>query len=62
VPAKQNYIYVKVKIFDDKLVEETEAFGVQLSIPDHHKSNGVQLGTPSLATVFIKDGKVINFE
>lgn len=47
---------VIVRIADDKLVEGTEAFGVQLVVPDHHKHNGVKLGNPSLATVFIKDG------
>ena len=52
-------VYIKVRIFDDILVEGTEAFGVQLSIPDHHKSNGVELGVTSRATVFIKDGEVV---
>ena len=51
-------IYIKVQIFDDKLLEGTEAFGVQLSIPNHHKANGVKLGDPSGVTVFIKDGMV----
>ena len=59
VPGNQNVIYIKVRIFDDKLVEGTEAFGVQLSIPDHHKANGVKLEDPSRATVFIKDGNII---
>ena len=61
VPANQNVILAKVRIFDDTLVEETEAFGVQLYIPDHHKVNGVKLGNPSHTTVFIKDGKVAVF-
>ena len=56
VPPHMSVIYIKVGIFDDKLVEGTEAFGVQLSLPDHHKANGVKLGDPSRATVFIKDG------
>ena len=47
---------VRVRIFDDKLVEGTETFGVKLVVPDHHIPNGVKLGNPSLATVFIKDG------
>ena len=59
VPGHQNVIYIKVKIFDDILVEGKEAFGVQLSIPDHHKASGVKLGNPSRATVFIKDGNNI---
>ena len=29
-----------------------------LYIPDHHKENGVQLGDPSHAVIFIKDGKM----
>ena len=52
-------VYIKVQIFDDKLLEGTEAFGVQLSIPNHHKTNGVKLGDPSRATVFIKDGEAV---
>ena len=48
---------VRVKIFDDRIVEETEAFGVKLIVPDHHVANGLKLGNPSLTTVFIKDGK-----
>jgi len=61
VPANQNVILAKVRIFDNMLVEETEAFGVQLYIPNHHEVNGVKLGNPSHTTVFIKDGKVAVF-
>ena len=61
VPANQNVILIKIRIVDDKLVEGTEAFGVQLYIPDHHKANGVKLGDPSRVTVLIKDGKSITF-
>ena len=46
----------RVRIYDDKLVEGTEAFGVKLIVPDHHVANGVKLGNPSLTTVYIKDG------
>lgn len=53
----KNSIKVKIAIRDDKLVEGTEAFGVQLIVPDHHKRNGLRLGNPSHATVFIKDGR-----
>ena len=49
---------VRVKIFDDRLVEGTESFGVKLIVPDHHIANGLKLGNPSLTTVFIKDGKL----
>ena len=59
IAGHQTVVYIKVRIFDDILVEGTEAFGVQLSIPDHHKANGVKLGDPSSATVFIKDGNNI---
>ena len=51
-------VYAKVQIYDDSLFEGTEEFGVQLYIPDHHKENGVQLGDPSHAVIFIKDGKM----
>jgi len=54
---KAKEVYIKVQIFDDNLVEGTEAFGVQLSI-NHFKKN-LKLSHPSRATVFIKDGKVI---
>ena len=56
---RESTIAVRVRIVDDKLVEGTEAFGVQLIIPDHHKVNGVKLGNPSLATVLIRDGTYI---
>ena len=48
--------FIRVRIVDDKLVEGSEAFGAQLIVPDHHKINGVKLGSPSLAIVTIKDG------
>ena len=47
---------VRVRIMDDELIEGSEAFGVWLIVPDHHKVNGVKLGNPSLAKVIIKDG------
>ena len=47
---------VRIKIRNDTLVEETEAFGVQLIVPNHHKSKGLNLGNNSIATVFINDG------
>ena len=43
-------------INDDKLVEGTEAFGLILSVPKHHKPNGLKLGKISVVTVFIRDG------
>ena len=52
----QDVLTIRVKIIDDYLVEGTEAFGAQLIVPDHHVGNGLILGKPSLATVFIKDG------
>jgi len=59
IAGHQTVVYIKVRIFDDILVEGTEEFGIQLSIPDHHKANGVKLGVPSRATVSIKDGKFV---
>ena len=53
-------IFVRVRIIDDKLVEGSEAFGAQLIVPDHHKLNGVKLGSPSLAKVAIKDGTYVS--
>ena len=43
-------------IKDDKLVEGTEAFGVQLILPSYHKRIGLKLGNISNAIVLIKDG------
>ena len=50
---------VKVAIRDDKLVEGTEAFGVQLILYDYHRPCCLKLSKPSVATVFIKDGMYI---
>ena len=47
---------VRIKIGNDNWVEGTEAFGVQLIVPNHHKSKGLKLGNISIATVFINDG------
>ena len=47
---------VRIKIRNDNLVEGTEAFGVQLIVPNHYKSKGLKLGNNSIATVFINDG------
>ena len=47
---------VKVAIRDDKLVEGTEAFGVQLILGGYRRPYCLKLGKPSVATVFIKDG------
>ena len=47
---------VRIKIRNDNLAEGTEAFGVQLIVPNHQKSKGLKLGNNSIATVFINDG------
>ena len=52
---------IRIKIRNDNLVEGTEAFGVQLSVPNHHKSKGLKLGNNSIATVFIKDGMFYSY-
>ena len=52
---------IRIKIRNDNLVEGTEAFGVQLSVPNHHKSKGLKLGNISIATVFIKDGMFYSY-
>ena len=51
-----NVMYLKVRIYDDKLLEGTEAFGARLIVPDHLRSSGLKLCNPSDVTVFIKDG------
>ena len=47
---------VRIKIRNDNWVEGTEAFGLQLIVPNHQKSKGLKLGNNSIATVFINDG------
>ena len=47
---------VRIKIRNDNLVEGTEAFGLQLIVPNHQKSKGLKLGNNSITTVFINDG------
>ena len=47
---------VRIRISNDSLAEGTEAFGLQLIVPNHHKSKGLKLGNNSIATVFINDG------
>ena len=51
-----NVIYLKARIYDDKLLEGAETFGARLIVPDHHRSSGLKLCNPSHVTVFIKDG------
>ena len=52
---------IGIKIRNDNLVEGTEAFGVRLIVPYHHKSKGLKLGNISIATVFIKDGMFYSY-
>ena len=51
-----NTIIVKIAIRDDRWMEGTEAFGVQLILGGYHRPYCLKLGKPSVTTVFIKDG------
>ena len=52
---RQSTATVYITIKDDSRVETTEAFQVEILVP-YWYLKGLQLGNPSRATVFIKDG------
>ena len=45
--------YIKIK--DDNIVEKTEVFQIEILIPDS-LGTYIQIGSPSKAKVYIKDG------
>jgi len=47
--------FVNIPINDDDILENTEQFIVELSVPDPARNIGVREGTPSETTVIIND-------
>ena len=58
-PVKSNVATVKIPIYDDYIVEGTEAFAVNLYIPDYYRNRYVDHGDPFLTKVIIDDGQCI---
>jgi len=56
-PVNSNVATVKIPIYNDKIVEGTEAFAVTLNISNYYKSRNVDYGDPSLTKVIIDDGE-----
>ena len=54
-------IIVKIAIRDDKWMEGTEAFGVQLILGGYRRPYCLKLGKPSVTTVIIKDGMYTSY-
>ena len=54
--SKQSTATVYIKIKDDKIVENTEAFQVAILIPHYLYLKVVRFGSHSKAKVYIKDG------
>ena len=54
---KSNVATVKIPIYDDYIVEGTEAFAVNLYIPEYFRDRYVDYGDPFLAKVIIDDGQ-----
>ena len=54
--SKQSTATVYIKIKDDKIVESTEAFQVEILIPHYLYFKVIKFGSPSKAKVYIKDG------
>ena len=55
-PVKSDVATVKIPIYDDYIVEGTEAFAVNLYIPDYYRDRYVDYGDPFLTKVIIDDG------
>ena len=52
-----NVATVKIPIYNDYIVESTEAFGVVLHISHYYKNRYVDYGDPFLTKVIINDGQ-----
>ena len=47
--------FINIPINDDDILESTERFIVELSVPDPASDIGVKEGTPNVTTVIIND-------
>jgi len=57
--VNSNVATVKIPIYNDKIVEGTEAFAVNLYISKYYKERYVDYGDPFLVKVIIDDGQYI---
>ena len=55
-PVKSNVATVKIPIYNDYIVEGTEAFAVNLYIPEYYRNRYVDYGHSFLTKVIIEDG------
>ena len=58
-PVSSDVATVKIPIYNDYIVEGTEAFAVNLYIPDYYRNRYVDFGDPFLTKVIIEDGKLL---
>ena len=54
---RSNVATVKIPIYNDYIVEGTEAFAVNLYIPEYYRNRYVNYGDPFLTKVIIDDGQ-----
>ena len=52
-----NVVAIRIPIYNDDIVEGTEAFAVSLRISDYYRNRNVGYGDPFLVEVIIKDGQ-----
>jgi len=55
--VNSNVATVKIPIYNDNIVEGTEAFAVNLHISKYYKERYVDYGDPFLTKVIIDDGE-----
>ena len=56
-PVNYNVATVKIPIYNDYIVEGTEAFAVSLYISEYYRNRYVKHGDPFLIKVIIDDGQ-----
>ena len=56
-PVSSNVATVKIPIYNDYIVEGTEAFAVDLYISDYYRNRYVGYGKPFRTKVIIDDGQ-----
>lgn len=52
-----NVVTIKIPIYNDDIVEGTEAFAVNLRISDYYRNRNVDYDDPFLVKVIIEDGQ-----
>ena len=56
-PVSSDVATVKIPVYNDYIVEGTEAFAVNLYIPEYYRKRYVGYGDPFLTKVIIDDGQ-----